>query len=133
MTKEEWERAEETLKEFYPAVHLKADGYDVALRLVRIGTYKNAIMVYVNGVFDPKWLAEDCEERRRFCQEKTRSFLNAKQKSDYKRFPKRMQKELAEKYHGLEYKSYCPYWTSFGALKRHLIANNQSIELAKIG
>jgi hypothetical protein len=31
-----------------------------------------------------------------------------------------------------KYTTYQPAWSSFGALKRHLIANNKSIELVSI-
>lgn len=133
MTKEEWKKVEGAATSFYSTVHLKADGYDIALVLQRVGPYKNMIMVYVGGEFRGKWLQEDCEERRRFTQKKTHSFLDAKQKAELKDLPKRMQKELAKEHHNFTYDSYSPQWSSFGALKKHLIANNQSIELVKIG
>ena len=131
MTTEEWEKVRKAVEGFYPPTILKIDGYDVSLRMVRIGAYRNAIVLYVGGVFEGKWLAEDCEERRRFCQKKVRSLLTPKGRTYLKRLSKKRQKEFTEKYH-TEYESYSPYWTSFGALKRHLIANNQSIELVKI-
>ncbi len=133
MTKEEWSQAENALKGFFSPVYLKADGYDVSLVLVRVSTYKNMIMVYIGGEFQGKWLAEDCEERRRFYQKKVRSLLSAKQKADFKKLPKRMQKELAERYHNMEYEAYSSLWSSFGSLKKHFTANNQQIELVKIG
>lgn len=133
MTKEEWKQAEETLKSFFSPVRLKADGYDVALCLERVGVYQNRIMVYVNGKFRWEWLSEECEERRRFCQKKMRSLLTAKQKADFRKLSKKQQKELAERYHSWEYAAYSPQWSSFGALKKHLTANNQSIELVRIG
>ncbi len=132
MTKEEWKRAEEALKNFFSPVRLKADGYDVTLILERVGIYKNMIMVYVGGQFQGKWLSEDCEERRRFCVRKAHSLLNAKEKASFKKLPKRTQKELAKEHHNFEYESYSPQWSSFGALKRHLISNNKNIELIKI-
>jgi hypothetical protein len=132
MTKEEWKQAEDALKRLFFPVYLKADGYDVALVLERVGAYKNMIMVYIDGKFQGKWLAEDCEERRRFCQKKVRSLLTAKQKADYKKLSQRQQKDLSKRYHNLEYEIYTPQWSSFGALKRHLISNNTNIELVKI-
>lgn len=132
MTKEEWTKAEEALKSFYIPVRLTADGYDVALNLERVGVYKNAIMVYVGGKFRYEWLAEDCEERRRFCQKKIHSLLTPKGRAYLKRLSNKQKMEFMEKYH-TEYESYSPHWTSFGAMKKHLIANNQSIELVKIG
>ena len=132
MTKEEWEQAGKTLADFYSIVYLKADGYEVALTLKRVSTYKNAIMIYVGGVFKGKWLTEDCEERRRFCRRSERSLLSAKEKANFKKLSKKMQKEQMERYHNFTYNVYSSGWTSFGALKRHLIANNESIDLVKI-
>lgn len=132
MTKDEWKQAEEALGNFFSTVKLKADGYDLTFTLKQISTYKNAITVYVNGVFQYNWLAKDCEERRRFCQRTKRSLLSAKEKADFKKLTRKMQKELAEKHNGLCYEMYLPYWTSFSALKKHLLANNQQIDLVSI-
>ena len=133
MTKDEWKQAEESLKSFYSPVRVKADDYDITLVLERVGPYKNMIMMYINGQFQGKWLADDCEERRRFMQKKVRSLLSQKQKADFKKLTKRQQKELNERYHNLNFETYSPQWSSFGALKKHLIANNQNLTLIKIG
>ena len=132
MTKEDWKRAEEALQHFFSTVNLKVDGYDITLHLERAGVYKNVIMIYINGSFKGCWLAEDCEERRRFYQRREHSLLSAKQKTDHKKLPKKMQKELADRYHNLCYETFSPQWTSFGSLKKHLTANNQQIELVSI-
>lgn len=131
MTKEEWKRAEQALIHLYNPVKLKVDGYEVSLVLERVGTYQNRIMVYINGTFRGKWLTEDCEERRRFMQEHTCSALTRKQKAAFEKLSKRRQKELREKY-PMTYSSFTPQWSSFRALKKHLCANNQSIELLEI-
>lgn len=133
MKKEEWKQVEAAATAFYPTAYLKVDGYDVALTLVRVSTYKNEIAIYVGGVFRGEWLGKDCEERRRFCQRRERSLLSAKQKADFKKLPKKQQKDLLNRYHSLTYEWYEPYWSSFGTLKRHLLANNKSVELVKIG
>ena len=133
MTKDDWKRAEEALKSFLYPVYINADGYEVTLVLERVGAYKNMIMVYIGGQFQGNWLADDCEERRRFMQKKVHSLLTPKQKAEYKKLSKRQQKELAEKHHNLQYDSFTPQWSSFGSLKKHLIANNQEIRLIKIG
>lgn len=75
MTKEEWKRVEEALTHFFHPVDLKADGYDVTLILERVGAYQNKIMVYIGGEFRGQWMAEDCEERRRFLQEQEAQHL----------------------------------------------------------
>lgn len=132
MTKEEWEQVRKALDNFYSIVYLKADGYEVALTLKRVSTYKNAIMIYVGGVFKGEWLTKDCEERRRFCWRRERSLLDRKQQANFKKLSKKDQKELLARYHKLSYEWYEPCWASFGALKKHLIAHNENIELVKI-
>lgn len=131
MTKEEWKQVEQALQQIFNPVKLKVDGYEVTLILERVSIYQNRIMVYINGEFRGKWLAEDCEERRRFVQERTHSILTGKQKSAFEKLPKRRQKELREKY-PMTYSSFTPQWSSFRALKKHFCANNQSIELLEI-
>lgn len=132
MTKDDWEQVKTALTNLYSIVYLKADGYEVALTLKRVSTYKNAIMIYVGGVFRGEWLAKDCEERRRFCQRSVRSLLSTKEKADFKKISTKQQKELMKRYHNFTYDVYYSGWTSFVPLKKHLIANNQSIELVKI-
>lgn len=126
MNQEDWKRVQEALKSLMNTVKLKIDGYEVALVLVRIGTYKNAIAIFVNGVFEGKWLMEDCEERRRFYQKCERSLYK---QSEVKKLPKKMQKEMLSK----KYEYYRSHWTSFGVLKKHLLQNNETIELISIG
>jgi len=87
---------------------------------------KNAIMFYINGEFKGKWLMEDCEERRRFCQSKERSLLDSKQKAQMKRWPKKERLAMEAR---SKFITYSPQWTSFRSLKSHLIKNNKSIEL----
>lgn len=128
MIQEEWRQAEQALQQILNPVKLKVDGYEVTLILERVGIYQNRIMIYINGEFRGKWLAEDCEERRRFMQEHTYSALTRKQKAAFEKLSKRRQKELREKY-PMTYSSFTPQWSSFRALKKHLCTNNQSIEL----
>ena len=51
MTQEEWKQVEKALEYFFKRVELEVDGYEVSLTLQRVGVYKNAIAIYVNGVF----------------------------------------------------------------------------------
>ena len=94
MTKEEWKQAEEALTHFFRPVELKVDGYDITLILERVGVYQNKIMVYIGGEFRGQWMAEDCDERRRFLQERKHSILSGKQMAEFERLPKQRQKEL---------------------------------------
>lgn len=129
MTKEEWKEVEERLKRLMDIVELQCDGYKVSLVLKRESQFKNSIMVYVNGVFKGEWMEKDCEESRRFLRKVTKSLMSQKQRKEYKKFPKRLQKQL--KWDERKYSYYVPTWTSFNSLKRHLIKENSSIELIK--
>lgn len=132
LTKEEWTKAEEALKSLFSIVRLRIDGYDVSIALARVGTYKNAIAIYVNGVFNSEWLFKDCEERRRFICRKERSSITVKQKTFLKKLSKRSQKELLKEHNNFKYEYFTSHWTSFNALKKHLIANNENIKLVSI-
>jgi len=102
------------------------DGYEVTLLLGPISQFKNAILVYIGGKIRGKWLSEDCEERRRFFQSVTKSILSPKKKAALKKLPKKTRLQLEEK---TKYTYFLPYWTSFKALKSHLIKHNSNIEL----
>ncbi|SFH21635.1 hypothetical protein SAMN05660649_04286 [Desulfotomaculum arcticum] len=128
MTNEDWKEVEQQLQSIFSHVELKCDGYKVALVLKRLSQMKNGIIVYVNGIFEYKWLLDDCEERRRFCCPVKKSVYNQKHKAAMKKISKRLR--------GLQdpeakYTYYLPYWSSFRSLKSHLIKNNSSIELIR--
>ena len=132
MTKDEWAQVEKELRIIWGTVRLDVDGYDIALQLQQVRPTKNAIAIYIDGQFKGKYLAEDCEERRRFVCKSTNNVLRGKQKTDFQKLPKKMQKDMEAKY-PMTYDVYKTHWGSFGALKRHLVANNQDIQLASIG
>lgn len=60
MTQEEWKQVEKALEYFFKRVELEVDGYEVSLTLQRVGVYKNAIAIYVNGVFKGEWITTEC-------------------------------------------------------------------------
>lgn len=129
MTSEEWLLAEKSTLYSYDGCKLMIDGYGVELRLEPETLYKKHIAVYVNGKIEGKWLFDDCEERRRFFQPRTRTISkNKAQKELFKRLSKKQQSIWNEK---SKYTYYWPYWGNFASLKRHLIANNKSIELVE--
>lgn len=97
MTKDEWEQAENALHSLFNYVKLNIDGYEITLKLERVGTYKNVIMLYINDKLDFKLLLEDCEERRRFARIRTRTLLKADSKKWLKKQSKKWQAELTEK------------------------------------
>lgn len=131
MTKDEWKQVEDALWITYHSVKLKIDGYNITLILERETTFKNRIVVYVNGTRNMKWIMDDCEERRRFANKVTKSLLKKKDLTKGKKISKREEKNNDEflKSDFNKYHYYLPYWYSFGSLKRHFIANNEKIEL----
>lgn len=128
VTAQDWKEIEQKLTGFYTSVKLICDGYVLTLSLVRIDAFKNAIRIYVNGVFEGRWIVEDCEERRRFLCPKTRDFYSKKEKASFGKVSKKLAKEfsLDSKYTYYDYK-----WKSFRSLKSHLIKYNKLIELVE--
>ena len=111
MTAEEWKKVDEALASVWsPCVHLKIDGYKVSLNLTQKSRFQNAILVYVNDELRGKW----------------RSVVTEKDFKEYKVRSKKAKQELKDKF---SYDVYTPYWTNFESMKKHFIANNESIEL----
>lgn len=127
MTGAEWKKVNECLQYVLcSGAKLKIDGYEVYLCLRQISQFKNAIVVYVNGVFKGEWLAKDCEERRRFFPCKKKCPIK---NSDFKNWGIRSKKQIQSYKDEYSYNEYSSAWTSFTALKKHFEANNKSIEL----
>lgn len=131
MTPQDWKEVEKRLENFWLPVKLKCDEYELTLRLERINQFKNAILVYVNGLMKVKWMTEDCEERRRFFRPKKQSAYSQKQKAALRKMSKRLRQKAGLPDPDDTYTYYIPYWTSFKALKSHLIKNNSNIQLVR--
>lgn len=131
ITKEQWLEVQQALGNPYGYAELNCDGYRVLLKVTAVGKLKFEILLYVDGFFKGEWLTKDCEERRRFMRPVTLRLYSPKQVS---RITKGLTKSAIKKYMpGLD-KTITGYkfcWPSFAPLKRHLIANNQAIELVK--
>lgn len=125
MTKDDWKTAEKQATELFGHVDLMIDGYKITLRLEPYNSYRNVIMVYINGYFRGNTLFDDCDERRRFYREVSRSLLPSKPPKGIPR--KYWDKRRSER----TYKSYYPFWTNFTELRRHFVKNNSSIELIR--
>ncbi len=133
MTKEEWEIVEKKLSIVNIPAFLKVDGYDVRLMLTQKNTYSNYIVPIINGQLKMEWFTEDCEERRRFFVRRTKNTYNKRKLMNDKTLTKKDKKELdaflSERSKIFEYWELG--WTNFNSMKKHLIANNESIELIK--
>jgi hypothetical protein len=127
LTREQWDEISRKLQSFWTPVRLLIDGYEITLQLERISVFENAILVWINGQWKGEWVLNDCEERRRFFKPTKRrnAFLARLQKSLGKRRAAQICKGMSPYFTG-----YSQCWKSFPALKRHLIANNESIDLA---
>lgn len=126
MTNEDWKDVEYRLNTTWSA-KLLIDGYEIDLILLRETTTKMVIGVYINGKIKGEWICNDCEESRRFFRDKKKCMI----KSDAKTRRKLKMSESEFKSFREEYTihSYSPYWSSFRALKNHLIKNNDHIEI----
>lgn len=129
MTVAEWKQAETQTVRMFGGCKLLVDGYNLFIRMEPYDAYKNCIMIYLDGKPTYKWRGEDCEIRRRFCCPVTSSAIRTKKQRDaFKKMSKKDQAAIKER---MRFTYYLPYWNSFASLKRHLIANNNSIELVK--
>lgn len=126
MTTQEWDEVEKELNSIYSRVKLKCDQFEISIMLTRVNQFKNALLVYVNGQIKGEWMLKECEESRRFFRKVTKSNLSPKKKKEYLKLPRKLQMEL-----GLDktFSYYTAEWKSFKALKKQLIAQNESIEL----
>lgn len=131
MTKGEWKEVERALELTFNSVKLNVDGYNITLILERETAFKNRISVYIDGTFKMKWLFEDCEQRKRFTNKRTKSLVRKSTLNNGKKVSKRQEKLNEEflKSESNKYHYYLPYWYNFNSLKKHLIANNENIEL----
>jgi hypothetical protein len=129
MTAEEWKKVEAALQSPYGRAVLAVDSYELTLQVQQLKPLKFAIGFYVDGWFKGEWLTSDCEERRRFCRRMESAVYSPAQRA---KITKGFSKRNVAKYFPDMAKKFTWYsnaWSSFGALKRHLVANNQQIEL----
>lgn len=126
-TAEQWREIERQLGNMHDTVYLDCDGFLVALTLRRVKEMSLGIAVYVNNWFKGEWLGfgpnkPPTEEGRRFYQERTLSLYRGKEKAQMRRaFGKRVSEKK------VSYRAVC--WASAGSLRRHLVANNESINV----
>lgn len=128
ITTADWARMKENMTGLFGVENLLCDGY--RLTIVR-SQNKNrlGLNIYVNGVWKGQWMMEDCEERRRFHREIVKPlYSKAEIEKMAKGLSKRAQAAL-KKQPGLDktFSTFSPCWTSFDALRRHLVKNNKEI------
>jgi hypothetical protein len=126
ITNQDWKKIELQLAP-HRGVKLEADGYNILLSLVQLtAPTKFGILIYVNGEHQPRWITEESEMRRKF--------IYRKKKYTY---PRKIRKEK-EKYKAISvdvddfYYVYSSFFPSFAAVKRHLQANCEKIEMVEL-
>ena len=128
MTNEDWKYIEDELSNIFGRVDLIIDNYNVTIECRLEKTRHYVLMVYIDGKFELKWAAEDCDIRRRFCSRHTKCFLDQKQRNRLKRERKAFREEVKKR---MTFEYFLPYWNSFRMMKAHFIKNNTSIEVVK--
>lgn len=127
LTSDEWKKIENTLIDVGDYVNLEIDGYQISIIIVPLNSLNRAYEIFVDKKFNLKWLIEDCEIRRKFCQPHKFSLLSASEKTEMKKKfkSKKTQKQILEKF---SYYVYYNHWTSFRSMKSHFIKNCYSIK-----
>ncbi len=129
LTKDAISQLEAALSYAGGSAQLMIDGYKLSLQVVNAGGLKYEIAWYANGHFKGIWLTQDCEERKRFARPITKQLFSAKDKAALTRgLTGKFKKEYLKRW-DKTITLYVWSWPSFKPLMRHLIANNQSIEL----
>jgi hypothetical protein len=134
LTTEQWRQVEVELASTMGRVKLVCDGYPVTLVVQPYKPLKFGIFFFVDGVFEGKWMVNDCEQRRRFFQ-RMEGFLHNKKERDtaLKIFGGKRAKKSDIEWVNKKFIHYRHFWLDAKALRRHFQKNNQSIELLKLG
>lgn len=131
MQQEDWDALKAQMSRPYGSMELQCDQYKVALQQAVSSKSKSwSTIVYVDGVFKGLWLSMENgepahDEGRRFMRKVTRSLHSRKIIDDVR---KALGKREAAKWEAQKYVHLDPSWSSFNSLKKHLLANNASIE-----
>lgn len=127
MTNEDWNKLKEWWgNDLYSLFNLQVDGYKITLQH-RIHKMKIKVWIYVDGYLKGEWLSVENEIAKRFLQRKKTSVYSTKKLKESAKLFGKKHKSAQQRY--IEYIDVS--WSSFTSFKRHLIANNTSIELVK--
>jgi len=128
MTKEDWIKVQDVWSS-NSAIVLQIDGFKITLHLesFKMELYR---CVYVNNLFKGKWIcnykSEYPTEGIRFYQTKNTQIYSAKEvKEHHEIFGLKAANEMKNK----RFECKLPYWSSFRSFKKHIIENNNKIEL----
>ncbi len=132
MQQHDWDDLKQQMASPYGYMKLKCDQYEVTLeQRVDSKGRKWETWIFVDGVIKGEWCKPDengnpmFEETRRFLRKSSKAYFRAKEVEQYRKaFGKRRAAEIAAKRHIW----FNADWNSFNSLKKHLLANNTSIE-----
>lgn len=131
MEDKDWSDLKSQMDSPFGEMKLQCDQY--VLSLVQVIDRKSRswkTFIYVNGVLEGRWLLGEQgepkhEETRRFMRKESRRIYSAKEVS---KVQKVMGKRYAQEIAARSVVMFYPYWSSFMALKKHLVAHNQNIQ-----
>jgi hypothetical protein len=128
MTKEDWDRLAGGLHYGFRTHDLLIDGFKIKLLTTTKGhnpLVREINIISING--ENGWnFREDEIIRTRFLKKEIKCFMSPKYLNAFRKGKERDAEKLrCTRTH------YVPLWTSFKALKAHLIKNNKEISLAK--
>lgn len=132
MRQQDWDDLKQQMGLPYGHMKLKCDQFVVTLtQQINPKSHKWVTTAYVGEEIKGIWCETDKdnepkhEEAKRFWRRVTRRRYSAKQVEAYRKaFGKREANKIAAEV----YAYYLPSWNSFNSLKKHLLANNISIE-----
>lgn len=133
MQQADWDELKNQMSSPYGHMKLKCDGFEIDLvQMIESGKKTWGTTVYVNGYLKGAWLncdhktgVTEHEEARRFYRKITRSLYSQKELTELRKI---FGKREADKTAARKFITYDRTWKSFGSLKKHLVANNTSIE-----
>ncbi|MCP1616594.1 hypothetical protein FBY21_1201 [Pseudomonas sp. SLBN-26] len=132
MEQKDWDDLEAQMASPWGHMKLRCDQYEVSLaQEADTKSRKWATTVYVDGVLNGAWCIASRsgeaqhDEARRFMRRTSSAMFSAKEIERYRKvFGKREADKMAAK----RFVYFRADWTSFNSLKKHLLANNTSIE-----
>lgn len=132
MEQADWDALKAQMDRPWGEMLLQCDQYVVSLQQQTSSKSKSWMTaVYVDGYFKGAWISADengqpkHEEARRFMRKVSKSLHTRK---DIELARKALGKREAEKWAAKKYIHFEPFWKSFNALKKYLLANNTSIK-----
>lgn len=131
MQQEDWDALRAQMDSPWGQMKLQCDQFELTLvQAVSSKSKSWSTTVYVDGELRGTWCQAENgepkhEQTRRFLRKVSRAVNTKKQIEDWRKvFGKRESDKLAAQ----KYVYFLPDWSSFNSLKKHLVANNTSIQ-----